>query len=139
MKIKIEFTSENKLTVIGIDCITIANEDGTISIEPLDKKQKEDLLLRKILEENPSYYDPNGNVSIILDKNGRRLTEFGSEFPIRFLDPSQVRIYDEKGNEILCSCGKLASSSIIGKNHSQYFCSKCFDVLSRNKENQYVR
>lgn len=35
MKIKIEFTSSNELTLTGIDCITRANIDGTITIDPL--------------------------------------------------------------------------------------------------------
>jgi hypothetical protein len=39
-----------------------------------ERLNPEDAAIRKFCEENPSYYDPNGDLPIILDKNGRQLT-----------------------------------------------------------------
>lgn len=52
-------------------------------------------------------------------------SEFGSTTPVRFLDPGQIKMYDEDGNEVFCACGKPAGSAIIGKNASKAMCSEC--------------
>jgi hypothetical protein len=53
------------------------------------------------------------------------IPEFGTSIPVRFLDASQVKMYDSEGNEVFCSCGKPAGSAIIGKNFSKAMCSEC--------------
>ncbi len=54
------------------------------------------------------------------------VAEFGSTFPVRFLTPSQVTMYDSDGKEVMCKCGKPATSSIIGKDAFIAQCSECF-------------
>ncbi len=51
--------------------------------------------------------------------------EFGGTLPVRFLDPSSVKMYDSDGKEVLCKCGESASEGIIGKNASLARCNKC--------------
>src|SRR5690348_1605564 len=52
-------------------------------------------------------------------------SEFGTSMPVRFLPPSQVKMYDSDGKEVFCSCGKPAGSAIIGKHASKAMCSEC--------------
>lgn len=51
--------------------------------------------------------------------------EFGSFGGVRFLNPEDVRMYDEAGNVVLCKCGKPAGTSIMGKDAFIAFCSDC--------------
>ncbi len=34
--------------------------------------------------------------------------------------------YDAEGKELLCSCGKAAATSILGKEYQQHYCEECF-------------
>lgn len=43
-------------------------------LNPEDIRKNEDAIIRKIFEENPSYYDSNGDLPLVLDKNGRQLS-----------------------------------------------------------------
>lgn len=51
--------------------------------------------------------------------------EFGCLYPIRFLDDTEVKMYDENGEVVLCKCGKPATSGIMGKDTYITRCSKC--------------
>jgi len=52
-------------------------------------------------------------------------TEYGVSMPIRFLETSQVKMYDAEGKEVFCSCGKSAGSAIIGKDSFIAMCTEC--------------
>lgn len=51
--------------------------------------------------------------------------EFGSIMPIRFLDASRVKAFDEEGNEIMCNCGKPATVFFYGKEVTFAKCADC--------------
>jgi hypothetical protein len=51
--------------------------------------------------------------------------EFGSAFPVRFLPLESVKLYDSEGNEVLCKCGKPASTAIMGKEAFIARCNEC--------------
>jgi hypothetical protein len=51
-------------------------------------------------------------------KSTEYIAEFGSSIPFRFLDASQVKMYDDNGKELMCKCGKPATSQICGLEQS---------------------
>jgi hypothetical protein len=51
--------------------------------------------------------------------------EFGSAFPVRFLPLESVKLYDSEGNEVLCKCGKLATTEIFGIKTCLFLCDEC--------------
>ena len=51
--------------------------------------------------------------------------EHGSARPIRFLSPSQCKLYDSDGVEMRCVCGKEASILIQGKDSFIARCEAC--------------
>ncbi len=53
-------------------------------------------------------------------------TEYGSVEQVRFANASMVRLEDAKGNEILCSCGKPVTSTIMSKNAFLALCEECW-------------
>lgn len=57
--------------------------------------------------------------------------EYGSRRPITFLKPHQVKMYDEDGKEVFCSCGKPATSALMGKNSYIARCSDCMLGISK--------
>ena len=74
-------------------------------------------------------FDSDGNIN----KKQYEYAEFGSSMPFRFLNPSQVTMYDGDGKEVMCACGKPATSGIIGKDAYVARCSDCFNgVLIRD-------
>lgn len=70
--------------------------------------------MKKELEE--AYQDINWN-------NVR--CEYGSVDNVRFLKPEQVKMYDGKGNIVLCACGKPATNAAMGKEVFSAWCSEC--------------
>lgn len=61
--------------------------------------------------------------------------EYGSEGNVRFLDASQVTMYNGEGNAVLCACGKPAGAAIMGKEAHVAFCGDCYHkYLSENED-----
>lgn len=65
------------------------------------------------------------DVPIIKPTQFKYESEYGTSMPVRFLKPSQVKMYDTEGKEVFCSCGKPAGSAIIGKDASIAMCTEC--------------
>lgn len=58
--------------------------------------------------------------------DGEYVAEFGSSCGgFRFLNYSQVKMYDSEGEVMLCKCGKPATEGIIGKEAYIARCSEC--------------
>lgn len=53
-------------------------------------------------------------------------SEFGAKHQVRFLDPSQAKMYDIDGKEMVCKCGKQAVMSIMSKDAFFAECSECW-------------
>lgn len=51
--------------------------------------------------------------------------EYGSAYPVRFIEPENVRLYDTEENVVLCKCGKPAGACAIGIKASVAWCSDC--------------
>lgn len=51
--------------------------------------------------------------------------EFESTFPVRFLPIESVKLYDSNGNEVLCKCGKSATTEIFGIETCISLCNEC--------------
>jgi len=51
--------------------------------------------------------------------------EYGSVGRIRFVDPSQVKMYDSSGNVMKCRCGKDAGAGAFGKECFIAWCQDC--------------
>ena len=62
-------------------------------------------------------------------KEGEYVAEFGCAMPIRWLDESNAKFCDANGQQIMCICGKPATSGIMGKDAYVARCSDCFNGL----------
>lgn len=51
--------------------------------------------------------------------------EFDGNLPVNFLDPSQVKICNSDGEEVLCKCGNPSENVIMGKESYVTRCNKC--------------
>lgn len=51
--------------------------------------------------------------------------EYGSCRNIRIIDPSQIRMIDCDGNDMLCKCGNVASTGIYDKEAYIAYCNNC--------------
>ncbi len=60
--------------------------------------------------------------------------EFGEN--VRFVKNDQVEMYyAAEGRVVTCKGGPPADGTIIGKEFSQAFCSKCFPLQQKEEEN----
>lgn len=55
-------------------------------------------------------------------QQGGLISEFGSSGNVGF---AQGRLCDENGKDLLCGCGELASSVIMGSEAYKAMCNKC--------------
>lgn len=51
--------------------------------------------------------------------------EYGSVNGLRFIQPSNVKMYDSEGKVVLCKCGNPAGCSAMGKESYIAWCSDC--------------
>lgn len=56
--------------------------------------------------------------------------EFGSIGKVRFLDASQIKMYDCDGKEEMCKCGNPATEGIIGRHASIHRCTECMKEIN---------